>query len=65
MFIFAKADKTGRDEALPPPSKGAEAMAELTVLLPEYQAHALEEAAHNDGLTTGQFLRRLINEALR
>ena len=40
-------------------------MAELTVLLPAYQAQALEEAAHQDGLTTGQFLRRLIGQALK
>ena len=64
MFIFAQTEKNSR-EFLSSPAAGAEEMAELTVLLPAYQAQALEEAAHQDGLTTGQFLRRLIGQALK
>ena len=52
-----------REELVPSSTVGD--MAELTVLLPGVQAQALEEAAHQDGLTTGQFLRRLIGQALR
>jgi hypothetical protein len=35
---------------------------ELSVLLPSWQAEALEEAARDHGLTTGQMLRRLIGD---
>jgi len=35
-------------------------MVELSLLLPQWQADALERAAHGRGLTTGQMLRRLI-----
>ncbi len=65
MVTFAPNDSNLRGDFLPPPSRGAEEMAELTVLLPGFQVKALEEAAHHDGLTAGQFLRRLIRQALR
>ena len=35
-------------------------MAELTLLLPGWEARRLEAAAHRRGLTTAQMLRRLI-----
>ena len=38
---------------------------ELALLLPRWQAEALEEAAHNRGLTAGQMLRKLISKGLR
>lgn len=38
---------------------------ELTMLLPNWQLVALEEAAHRRGLTTGQFLRRFITDLLQ
>ena len=38
---------------------------ELALLLPRWQAEALEEAAHNKGITAGQMLRRLIGRSLR
>jgi hypothetical protein len=65
MFVFANTDKSPREEVCPLPSREATELVELTVLLPGFQAQALEEAAHQDGLTTGQFLRRLISQALR
>ncbi len=33
---------------------------ELALLLPRWQADALEDAAHSRGMTTGQMLRRVI-----
>lgn len=38
---------------------------ELALLLPRWQAAALEEAAHHRGLTAGQMLRKLIGKGLR
>lgn len=35
---------------------------ELPLLLPRWQAQALEEVARNQGMTTGQMLRRLVGE---
>jgi hypothetical protein len=40
-------------------------MAELLLLLPTSQAEALEEAAHERGLTSAQLTRRLIAAFLR
>lgn len=37
---------------------------ELALLLPRWQAAALENAAHQRGLTAGQMLRRLIGATL-
>src|SRR5271156_1803579 len=64
MFVCAQPDNNLRENFPSPPSRGAEGMEELTVLLPGLQVKALEEAAHQDGLTAGQFLRRLIRQAL-
>jgi hypothetical protein len=41
-----------------------EDMAELSLLLPGWQAAALERAARSSGLTTGQMLRRLVRDFL-
>ena len=38
---------------------------ELPLLLPRWQAEALEEAAHNRGLTAGQMMRKLLGQGLR
>jgi len=38
---------------------------ELALLLPRWQAEALEDAAYQRGLTTGQMLRKLIGASLR
>lgn len=44
-----------------------EEVIELPVLLPQWQVRALESAAHREGLTTGQMIRkalaRLIEQA--
>jgi hypothetical protein len=37
---------------------------ELPLLLPRWQALALEQAAEEKGLTSGQMIRRLIGESL-
>ena len=37
---------------------------ELALLLPRWQAVALENAAHQRGLTAGQMLRKLIGNSL-
>lgn len=37
---------------------------ELALLLPRWQALALENAAHQRGLTAGQMLRKLIGNSL-
>ena len=39
-------------------------MAELTLLLPAWQAEALERVACAEGLTVGQLLRRLVNRTV-
>ena len=38
---------------------------ELPLLLPRWQAEALEEAAHIRGLTAGQMMRKLLGKGLR
>jgi hypothetical protein len=38
---------------------------ELSLLLPRWQAEALEEAANNRGISAGQMLRRMIGTSLR
>jgi len=38
---------------------------ELALLLPRWQAEALEEAAYKRGLTAGQMLRKLVSISLR
>jgi hypothetical protein len=38
---------------------------ELALLLPRWQAEALEDAAHARGLTAGQLLRKLVATGLR
>ena len=38
---------------------------ELALLLPRWQAEALEDAAHARGLTAGQLLRRLVAKGLQ
>jgi hypothetical protein len=38
---------------------------ELALLLPRWQAEALEEAAHRCGITTGQMLRKIIGTGLK
>lgn len=40
-------------------------MVELALCLPGWQAQCLEAVAHQRGLTAGQLLRRLIQEATR
>ena len=39
-------------------------MVELSLLLPQWQVEALETAAHGQGLTAGQMLRRIIGDSL-
>jgi hypothetical protein len=39
-----------------------EGIVELALLLPDWEAAALEEAAHRRGLTAGQLIRRLIQD---
>jgi hypothetical protein len=38
---------------------------ELALLLPRWQAEALEEAAHDRGITAGQMLRKMIGVSLK
>jgi hypothetical protein len=38
---------------------------ELPLLLPRWQVDALEEAANERGMTTGQMIRRVFSELLR
>ena len=38
---------------------------EMSLLLPRWQAAALEQAAHDRGLTAGQMLRKLIGATLK
>jgi hypothetical protein len=38
---------------------------ELALLLPRWQAEALEAAAHARGLTAGQMLRKVVGKTLR
>ena len=42
------------------PGRSAHEVIELQLLLPRWQAAALETAARNRGMTTGQILRRVI-----
>jgi hypothetical protein len=47
-----------------PPGQGIPAMdvVEVPVLLPSWQALALEDAAHDRGLTAGEMLRHLLSD---
>jgi hypothetical protein len=42
----------------------AEEVEELSLFLPSGQFMALAEAAESEGLTVGQYMRRLVNQAL-
>ena len=42
------------------PPRLEQEVVELALLLPRWQADALEDAAHARGMTTGQMLRRVI-----
>ena len=50
------------DPMMPGPFGGD--MTELPLLLPGWQAEALEQLAHAEGVTVGQLLRRLVQQAL-
>jgi hypothetical protein len=58
-----------RHERMPDAREGSNGpeteVAEVAVLLTHWQVHALESAAHRQGLTTGQALRVLIEDYLR
>jgi hypothetical protein len=41
-----------------------EGMAELALLMPGWQARALADAAQQEGITAGQYLRRLLDRHL-
>ena len=42
-----------------------EEMTELSVVVPDWQAEALVDAAHRAGLSAAQFLRRILGQALQ
>lgn len=44
------------------PSRSDHEVVELQLLLPRWQAAALEQAAQSRGMTTGQILRRVISD---
>ena len=44
--------------------EGDREMVEFSLLLPGWQADALERVAADSGLTIGQLLRRLVNQAI-
>ncbi len=44
------------------PARSDHEVVELQLLLPQWQAAALEEAARSRGMTTGQMLRRVITD---
>ena len=52
-----------RIESMNPGPFGGD-MLELPLLLPGWQAEALEQMAHAEGVTVGQLLRRLVQQAL-
>jgi hypothetical protein len=63
-------DSTVQMGFLPPRAGGSELttvdteVVELALLIPRWQAVALENAAHQRGLTAGQMLRKLIGNSL-
>jgi len=61
MNVLYPGSIVGRDE---PIASSDGDMAELVLLLPAREVDALEEAARQRGLTTGQVLRCLIREFL-
>jgi hypothetical protein len=44
------------------PARLDQEVVELALLLPRWQAEALEDAARSRGMTTGQMLRRVIGD---
>jgi hypothetical protein len=42
-----------------------ESMAEVSLLVPGWQIEAVAEQAHSQGMTAGQFLRVLLQQALK
>jgi len=61
--MYAFAERATLENRVEPAPKIDE-MAEFTVLLPGWQAQALEQAAHDEGVSAAQFLRRLLSQAL-
>jgi hypothetical protein len=47
-----------------PASLAADDVVEIPLLLPGWQANALEQAAHESGLTTAEMVRRLLGQYL-
>jgi hypothetical protein len=54
--------RSANDLAREDPWNMDEDVAEVPLLLPTSQVAALQERAHLEGLTAGQFLRRLISQ---
>jgi hypothetical protein len=63
VFHMAPSDALALSD--PPGHETREAdVVEIRILLPAWQAAALEEAAHDFGLTAGEMLRHLLADAL-
>ena len=61
------ADSGWSEQLMPPlasadPTRSDHEVVELQLLLPRWQAAALEAAAQSRGMTTGQILRRVITD---
>jgi hypothetical protein len=56
---------TARGSYSAPKSISDSDVVELPLLLPRWQVDALEEAASERGMTTGQMIRRVFSEMLR
>jgi hypothetical protein len=55
-------NSTNRESAHERIARLGEEMVELAFLLPDWQAAALEAAAHGCGMTAGQLMRRILQE---
>lgn len=53
-----------RPERVPRPDLEAGDVVEVPLLLPGWQVSALEEAAHDRGLTAGEMVRQLVRQFL-
>ena len=62
--FIPRSESFPRGVSPPVPTRSDDQVVELHLLLPLWQAEALEAAARAQGMTTGQVLRRVIADAL-
>ena len=65
MTLLVRTDSPTGTHSYGDPTRSDHEVVELQLLLPRWQVDALEEAANQQGMTTGQMIRRVISNLFR